>query len=295
MNQPASHRRPVVSLTIDVTIDVLEAKIVMSGTCAGELEKLCALISEQCEFPLEIGPPQVLYVETIHKQAEAEGKYIRQTGGAGNYGHCKIRLTPAELGTEIQFSSEIKNGAIPDQFLASIEEGVRETLEQGVLSGYPVVNVIATLLDGSCHEQDSNEIAYKIAASIATKEAARKASPVLLEPVMLVEFVVPEGFVGIVIEDINDRRGRIEQIERHAFSQVVQALVPLAEILGYARELRSVTQGEATLTDRFAFYQPVLRNRGPSNDPGGVTANKPRGPKPRSGFAFAHLDEDFEQ
>ena len=281
-------------MTIDVAIDVLEAQIVMRGMSAGELEELSALISKQCEFPLKIHLPQVLYVETIRKRAEAEGKYIRQTGGAGNYGHCKIRLTPAEPGTEIQFINEIKNGAIPERFFAPIEEGVRESLEAGVLSGYPIVDVVATLFDGSYHEQDSNEMAYKIAASNATKEAARKASPVVLEPVMLVEIVVPEGFVGIVLDDINDRRGRIEDIERHALSQVIQALVPLAEILDCAKELRRLTQSAAVCTDRFAFYQPVLRNPGPSTDPGGVTANKPSGPKPKFGHAYAVPETEFE-
>jgi elongation factor G len=264
MNLPASHQRPVVS----VTVDVLEGQIVMSGMNTRELEILGALISVECKLPLEIHPPQVLYLETIRGQAEAEGKYIRQTGGAGNYGHCKIRLTPSEPGTEIQYINEIKNGAIPEQFFASIEEAVREALESGILSRWPIVDVIATLFDGSYQEQDSNQMAYKIAASIATKEAARKASPVILEPVMLVEIVVPEGFVGIVLGDINDRRGRIDQIECHAFSRVVQALVPLAEMLGYAKELRHLTLGEATLTDQFAYYQPVLRNPGPSSDPG---------------------------
>jgi elongation factor G len=279
---------------MNIKIEVSDGQIFLSGMSEFELDIVSSGVQLELKTPLEVGEFQVLYLESIRHQAEAEGKYIRQTGGAGNYGHCKIRLTPTEPGTEVQFISEIENNAIPEQFLAPIEAGIRETLEAGILSGHPLVDVTATLFDGSFHEQDSNEIAYKIAASNATREALRKANPFILEPVMRAEIVAPENFAGIVVSDISNRRGRVDHIERHAFSQVIVALVPMAESLGYAKELLSLTKGEATYTDQFAFYQPAPHNPGSSGVQGGVTANKPSGPKPKINRAAAELDDNFD-
>jgi elongation factor G len=279
---------------MDIKLEIVDGQILLGVMSERELDIVCAVARYDLKVPLEVSGIQVHYLETIEKQAEMEGKYIRQNGGVGNYGHCKIRLTPAEPGTEFRFINEIKNGAIPQRFLASIEEGVREALASGVVSGYPAVDVTATLFDGSFHEQDSNETAYKIAASNATKEALRKASPLILEPVMLVEIVAPESCTGIILSSISDRRGRIDHIERHAFSQVIQAFIPLAETLGYAKELSSLTKREAFTTEEFAFYQPAPRNPGPSSDHGGVTANKPSGPRPKHGQACAQPEADFE-
>jgi elongation factor G len=206
-----------------------------------------------------VGEPKVAFRETVRKNSEAEGKYIRQTGGSGNYGHCWIKLAPNEAGKGYEFVNDIKGGVIPKEYIKPIDQGIREALEGGVLAGYPVVDVIVTLFDGSYHDVDSNEMAYKIAGSMAFKEAARKASPVLLEPVMAVEVTVPEEFVGTIIGDINSRRGRIESLEHAAGSQLVKAIVPLKEMFGYVNDIRSSTQGRASYSMQFARYEEAPR------------------------------------
>jgi elongation factor G len=207
-----------------------------------------------------VGKPQVAYRETIRKTAEAEGKYIRQTGGSGQYGHVKIRLIPQEPGKGFEFENDTVGGSIPKEFVKPVEQGIKEAMEGGVLAGYPLVDVKAVLYDGSYHDVDSNEMAFKIAGSMAFKEAARKASPVLLEPVMSVEVVVPEEYMGTIIGDLNSRRGRIEGIEHRAGSQVVKAMVPLAEMFGYATNMRSNTQGRATFSMHFNRYEEAPRS-----------------------------------
>jgi len=196
---------------------------------------------------------------TKRKEAEAEGKYIRQTGGSGNYGHCKIRIKPNEPGKGYEFVNDTKGGSIPKEFIKPIDQGIREALDSGILAGFPVVDVMVSLYDGSYHDVDSNEMAYKIAGSMAFKEAARKASPVLLEPVMAVEVTVPEDFVGTIIGDINSRRGRIESLEHAAGSQLVKAIVPLKEMFGYVNDIRSSTQGRASYSMQFARYEEAPR------------------------------------
>src|SRR5262249_18521682 len=193
------------------------------------------------------------------KHAEAEGKYIRQTGGSGQYGHVKLRVEPNEKGKGFEFVNEIVGGGGAEEKIQPGGEGIKEGLEGGGLAGDEVVDGEATVYDGSYHEVDSNEMAFKIAASMGFKEAARKASPVLLEPIMSVEVVVPEEYMGVIIGDLNSRRGRIEGIDHRAGSQVIKSMVPLAEMFGYATQMRSNTQGRATFSMHFAHYDEAPR------------------------------------
>jgi elongation factor G len=213
------------------------------------------------EFSVQanVGKPQVAYRETIRKNSQAEGKFIRQSGGRGQYGHVKIRLEPNPA-KGYEFVNDITGGTIPKEYIKPVDQGMSEAMEGGVLAGYPMVDVKATLYDGSYHEVDSNEMAFKIAGSMAFKEAARKASPVLLEPVMSVEVVVPEEYMGTIIGDLNSRRGHIEGMEHRAGSQVIKAIVPLAEMFGYATHMRSTTQGRATYSMHFARYEEAPRS-----------------------------------
>ena len=206
-----------------------------------------------------MGEPKVAFRETIRKKADAEGKYIRQTGGSGHYGHCKLRVEPNTPGAGYEFVNDIKGGVIPKEYIKPIDQGVQGAIELGILAGYPIVDVKVTLYDGSYHEVDSDEMAFKIAGSMAFKEAARKASPVLLEPVMAVEVTVPEEFMGVIIGDINSRRGRIEHVDRIGGSQVIKAIVPLKEMFGYVNEIRSSTQGRASYSMQFARYEEAPR------------------------------------
>ena len=214
------------------------------------------------EFKVEatVGKPQVAYKETITKAATAEGRYIRQTGGHGQYGHCVITITPVKPGEGYSFENKIVGGAIPREFIAPIDAGIREALASGILGGYEVVDFKVTLTDGSYHDVDSSELAYKIAGSMAFKDALRKADSRLLEPMMKVEVVVPDHYMGDVIGDINSRRGRIESMEARGIEQVIQTLVPLSEMFGYATDLRSKTQGRGMFTMIFDHYEEVPKS-----------------------------------
>ena len=223
------------------------------------LEILVDRMMREFNVQANVGKPQVAYRETIRKQSQAEGKYIRQTGGSGQYGHVRIRLEPNEPGKGYEFINDVVGGVIPKEFIKPVDQGIKEAMEGGVLAGYEMVDVKATLYDGSYHDVDSNEMAFKIAGSMAFKEAARKASPVLLEPVMSVEVVVPEEYMGTIIGDLSSRRGRIEGIEHRAGSQVIKAMVPLAEMFGYATNMRSNTQGRATFCMHFSRYEEAPR------------------------------------
>lgn len=279
---------------IRIKTNSVDGQTILSGMDDLHLEVICELITHGYKIQLDVGEPRVIYLETIRKRAEAEGKYIRQTGGCGNYGHCKLRVEPNGPGQGYEFINDIKDSVIPKEYAESIDQGVQETLELGVLAGYPLVDIKVTLFDGSYHEVDSNEMAFKSAASNALKDAARKASPVLLEPVMAVEVTVPEEFTGIIIRDINSRRGHIEGVEHLAGSRVIKAEIPLAEILGYGRVIRSSTQGRASHSMRFARYEAIPRSGEAGGDEAGVTANKPTGPKAGTGFAAANLDAEPE-
>jgi len=214
------------------------------------------------EFKVEanVGKPQVAYRETIRETAKAEGKFIRQTGGRGQYGHVWLELEPGEPGSGFEFVNKIVGGVVPKEYIAPVEAGIKEAMAAGVLAGYPVIDVKATLYDGSYHEVDSSEMAFKVAASMAFKNAALKAKPVLLEPIMKVEVTIPEEYLGDVIGDLNSRRGHIEGMEMRGNLQVVHGLVPLAEMFGYATDLRSKTQGRGTYTMQFIHYAEVPKN-----------------------------------
>jgi elongation factor G len=246
--------------TFRVHTDQESGQTIISGMGELHLEIIVDRMMREYKVEANVGKPQVAYRETIRKESQAEGKYIRQTGGSGQYGHCKIRLGPNEPGKGYEFVNDITGGSIPKEFIKPIDMGIREALEGGVLAGYPMVDVKVTLYDGSYHDVDSNEMAFKIAGSMAFKEAAKKASPVLLEPVMSVEVVVPEEFMGTIIGDLNSRRGRIEGMEHRAGSQVVKAIVPLANMFGYVNDMRSSTQGRATYTMHFARYEEAPRS-----------------------------------
>ena len=214
------------------------------------------------EFKVEanVGNPQVAYKESIQGTAEAEGKFVRQTGGHGQYGHVKLRIEPQEPGKGYEFVNAIVGGVVPKEFVGPTDQGVREALESGVIAGYPVLDVKVTLFDGSYHEVDSSEMAFKIAGSMAVKEALQKAQPVLLEPMMKVEVVTPDEYLGDVMGDLNGRRGRIEGMELEKGVQTVHAYVPLSEMFGYATSLRSSTQGRANYSMEFDHYEPVPKN-----------------------------------
>jgi elongation factor G len=214
------------------------------------------------EFKVEatVGKPQVAYRETIRKMAKAEGRYVRQTGGHGQYGHCWVELYPQEPGKGYEFENKIVGGVVPKEYIAPIDAGIREASASGPLGGFEVVDFKAVLVDGSYHEVDSSEIAFKIAGSMAFKEAVRKADPCLLEPVMKVEVIVPEQYMGDVIGDISSRRGRIEGMESRMGDQTIHAFVPLSEMFGYATDLRSRTQGRGLFSMEFAHYEEVSKS-----------------------------------
>jgi elongation factor G len=245
--------------TFKVRTDEDSGQTIISGMGELHLEILVDRMKREHKVEANVGEPKVAFRETIRKVAEAEGKYIRQTGGSGNYGHCWLRIEPNEPGKGYEFVNEIKGGTVPREYIKPIDQGVQGALELGILAGYPIVDVKVTLFDGSYHDVDSNEMAFKFAGSIAFKEAARKASPVLLEPVMAVEVTVPEEFMGVIIGDINSRRGRIEGMEHAAGSQVIKAIVPLKEMFGYVNEIRSSTQGRASYSMQFARYEEAPR------------------------------------
>ena len=245
--------------TFKVMTDPDSGQTIISGMGELHLEIIVDRMMREYKVEANVGKPQVAYRETIRKHAEAEGKYIRQTGGRGQYGHVKLRVDPNEKGKGFEFVNEIVGGSVPKEYIRPIEHGIKEALEGGVLAGYPMVDIKVELYDGSYHEVDSDEMAFKIAASMGFKEAARRASPVLLEPIMSVEVVVPEEFMGTIIGDLNSRRGRIEGVEHRAGSQVIKSLVPLAEMFGYATQMRSNTQGRATFSMHFAHYDEAPR------------------------------------
>ncbi|MGB0011692.1 MAG: elongation factor G [Candidatus Sulfotelmatobacter sp.] len=246
--------------TFKVHTDPDSGQTIISGMGELHLEIIVDRMMREYKVEANVGKPQVAYRETIRRHSEAEGKYIRQTGGRGQYGHAKIKLDPQPAGTGYEFVNDIVGGSVPKEFIKPIDQGIQEALEGGILAGYPMVDVKATLYDGSYHDVDSNEMAFKIAGSMAFKEAARKASPVLLEPVMQVEVVTPEDYAGVIMGDLSSRRGRIEGMEHRAGSQVIKAIVPLAEMFGYATHMRSSTQGRAEYSMHFARYEEAPRS-----------------------------------
>ena len=245
--------------TFQVRTDDETGQVVISGMGELHLEIIVDRLRREFDVAATVGRPQVAYRETLTKASKADYRHVKQTGGRGQYGHVKLRVVPGAPGSGFVFKNEIFGGAVPREFIGPVEAGVREAITTGVLAGYPIEDVTVTLYDGSSHDVDSSEVAFKIAGSMAFREAARRSSPVLLEPVMKVEVVVPEAYMGDVIADLNSRRGKVRSMEAHGGTQIVNANVPLAEMFGYATELRSRTQGRATYSMHFDRYEQVPR------------------------------------
>ena len=240
-----------------VRTDEETGQTIISGMGELHLEIIVDRLLREFNVGANVGKPQVAYKETIRKSVEQQGRFIRQTGGRGQYGDVWIKVEPQPPGSGFKFVDAVKGGSIPREYIPAVEKGVREATENGALAGYPMVDVKVTLFDGSYHDVDSSEIAFKIAGSMAFKEATRKANPVLLEPIMSVEVVVPEEFMGDVIGDISSRRGKVLGMDTRPAAQAIDARVPLAQMFGYATDLRSMTQGRATYTMQFSHYEPV--------------------------------------
>lgn len=246
--------------TFRVHTDAETGQTIISGMGELHLEIIVDRMLREFKVDCTVGNPQVAYRETIRKSVKAEGKFVRQSGGHGQYGHCWLELVPQEPGEGFSFENKVVGGAIPKEFINPIEAGVREAMENGVVAGYPMVDIKAIVYDGSFHEVDSSEMAFKIAGSMAFRSGAEKANPVLLEPYVKVEVIVPEEYMGDVIGDLNSRRGRIEGMEPRNGAQVINAMVPLAEMFGYATDLRSKTQGRGNYSMEVSFYDEVPKN-----------------------------------
>jgi elongation factor G len=267
--------------TLRVLTDTDSGQIIISGTGELHLEDILDRLAREYNVEANVSKPQVIYHETIRANSEAEGKYIRQTGGWSNYGHVKIRVAPNQPGKGYEFSNDIMGGAVPIEYVKAIDQGIQESMLGGVLAGYGMVDIKVSLCGGSCREVDSNEMAFKIAGSIAFKEAARKAKPVVLEPVMAVEVTTPVEFFRAIIVDLNSRRGRIEGIEVVDGVHVIKATVPLRTMIGYATAMRRLTQGYANVSMVFKQYQDRPNREDPDDDGTDAGAAIPR--TPRSG------------
>jgi elongation factor G len=243
--------------TFRVTSEEETSQTLIHGMGELHLEIIVDRLLREFRVEANVGKPQVAYRETIRKPAEAQGKFVRQTGGRGQYGDVYIEVEPAAAGEGFSFENKIVGGAVPKEYVPAVEKGIREALQTGVLAGYPMVDIKVRLTDGSYHEVDSSEMAFKIAGSMGFKEACRRGKPTLLEPVMDVEVVTPEEYMGAIVGDLNSRRGRIISMEARGTSQVIRANVPLGQMFGYATEMRSMTQGRATYTMQFARYEEV--------------------------------------
>ena len=246
--------------TFKVHTDPETAQTIISGMGELHLDIIVDRLLREFRVGCNVGNPQVAYRETIRKSVKAEGKFIRQSGGKGQYGHCWLEITPLEMGAGFTFENKVVGGAIPKEYIAPIEAGVKEAMENGVVAGYPMVDIGVTVYDGSYHEVDSSEMAFKIAGSMGFKAGAEKASPVLLEPYMKVDITVPEEYMGDVIGDVNSRRGRIDGMEARNGAQVIHSFVPLASMFGYATDLRSKTQGRGTYTMQVDHYEEVPKS-----------------------------------
>jgi elongation factor G len=243
--------------TLRVRTDEETGQTILSGMGELHLEIIIDRMQREFKVDANIGAPQVAYRETITRQVEVQGKFVRQSGGRGQYGDCWLRLAPLEPGSGFEFEDAIKGGVIPKEYIPAVGKGAEEAAENGVLAGFPIVDVKVTCYDGSYHDVDSSEMAFKIAGSMGFKAGAAKAAPVLLEPVMAVEVVVPEEYMGDVMGDLSSRRGRVMGMDTRGGAQVINANVPLASMFGYATELRSMTQGRATYTMVFDHYEQV--------------------------------------
>jgi len=246
--------------TFRVYTDHETGQTIIQGMGELHLEIIIDRLLREFRVDANVGRPQVAYKETIRGAVKAEGKFIRQSGGRGQYGHVRVELEPLEPGSGIEFVDKIVGGSVPKEYIAPVEAGIREAAENGVMAGYPAIDFRATLYDGSYHDVDSSEMAFKIAGSMAFKDGTRKASPVLLEPMMKVEVTVPEEYMGDIIGDVSSRRGKVEGMEPRAGAQIIRAFVPLSEMFGYATDLRSKTQGRGTYVMQFDHYDEVPKN-----------------------------------
>ncbi|MFH1820700.1 MAG: elongation factor G [Candidatus Nealsonbacteria bacterium] len=246
--------------TFKIKSDQETGETIISGMGELHLEVIADRLKREFKVEASVGQPQVAYKETIKQEVEAEGKYIKQSGGRGQYGHVWLRVEPKERGSGFEFVNEIKGGVIPQEFISAVEKGIKESMDKGVVAGYPMVDMSVALYDGYYHEVDSSEIAFKIAGSMALQAACKKAKPILLEPVMKLETVIPEDFLGDTIGDLSSRRGRIEETSDRLNMKVIQAKVPLAQMFGYATALRSLTEGRGTFTMEFDYYAEVPQN-----------------------------------
>jgi elongation factor G len=240
-----------------VHTDEESSQTIISGMGELHLEIIVDRMKREFNVEANVGKPQVAYRETIQATVEQEGKFVRQTGGRGQYGHVYLRIEPKESGTGYEFVNGIVGGVVPREYIGAVDKGIQEQMKNGVIAGYPVVDCKVTLYDGSYHDVDSSEIAFKIAGSMAFKEGAKKARPVILEPVMKVEAVTPENYMGDVNGDLNRRRGILQGLEDAPLGKIVRAEVPLSEMFGYATTLRSMSQGRATYTMEFSHYAVV--------------------------------------
>ena len=243
-----------------VKTDEETGQTIISGMGELHLEIIVDRLFREFKVEANVGKPQVAYRETITKKVKAEGKFVRQSGGRGQFGHVWLEIEPQEAGAGYEFVDAIKGGVVPREYIPAVDKGIKEALDNGVMAGFPVVDIKVTLIDGSYHEVDSSEMAFKIAGSMGFKEGCQKASPIILEPIMSVEVVVPEEYMGDVIGDLNSRRGRIMGMEGRAGAQVVASMVPLAQMFGYSTDLRSATQGRATYSMTFDHYEPVPKS-----------------------------------
>jgi elongation factor G len=247
--------------TFKVHTDPETGQTIIAGMGELHLEIIVDRLMREFRVDANVGKPQVAYRETAGKAVKnVEGKFVRQTGGHGQYGHCVINMEPLPAGTGYEFDNQIVGGVIPKEFIPSIDKGIQEALQTGVIAGYPTEDIKVELIDGSFHEVDSSEAAFKIAGSMAIKEALRRSNPVLLEPIMNVEVTTPEQYMGDVMGNLSSRRGKIEGMEDRKNAKVIRAKVPLGEMFGYATDLRSATQGRAVYTMQFSDYEPVPKN-----------------------------------
>ncbi len=243
--------------TFKIKKDPMTGQTLVYGMGELHLEILMERMAREFGVKANLGNPQVAYKETITEESEGEGKYIRQSGGRGQYGRCRIRIEPYKGGTDFEFTDETKGGVIPNEFISPIEDGIREAMESGVLAGFPMTQIKAVLTGGSFHEEDSTSIAFKIAGSMAFKDAAKRAQPTLLEPIMSLEVITPEEYLGDVVGDLNSRRAKIASMESGGKTQTVRAFVPMSEMFGYATDLRTMTQGRGLFTMEFFEYRPT--------------------------------------
>ncbi|GAE93755.1 translation elongation factor G [Gracilibacillus boraciitolerans JCM 21714] len=246
--------------TFRTETDQETGQTIISGMGELHLDIIVDRLRREFKVEANVGAPQVSYRETFRGSAEVEGKFVRQSGGRGQYGHVWVKFEPNEEGAGYEFVNKVVGGSVPREYIAPVEAGIKEAMQNGVVAGYPLIDIKATLYDGSYHDVDSNETAFKVAASMALKAAKNKCNPVLLEPMMKVEVVIPEEYMGDIMGDVTSRRGRVEGMEARGNAQVVKAFVPLAEMFGYATSLRSNTQGRGTYTMHFDHYEEVPKS-----------------------------------